>query len=175
MFLKEHGLSKPMVLRMTGNMWKQGMEIFDKAKKEHPELFDNSGGDKYDYAMSWYYPVLTGVIKGEEARRRILSRWSDFVIHNWGCKCVVEAPWWVTTAETCELSLALMRIDEWDRAKLLLEWLLKLQDCEGGFWTGIKLPEEQIWPEEKPTWASAAIIIAATAQFRDNKGTGCKL
>jgi succinyl-CoA synthetase beta subunit len=41
MFLKEHGLSKPMVLRMTGNMWKQGLEIFDKAKKEQPELFKN--------------------------------------------------------------------------------------------------------------------------------------
>jgi len=41
MFLKEHGLSKPMVLRMTGNMWKQGLEIFDKAKKENPELFKN--------------------------------------------------------------------------------------------------------------------------------------
>jgi succinyl-CoA synthetase beta subunit len=40
-FLKEHGLSKPMVLRMTGNMWKQGLEIFDKAKKENPELFKN--------------------------------------------------------------------------------------------------------------------------------------
>jgi succinyl-CoA synthetase beta subunit len=41
MFLKEHGLSKPMVLRMTGNMWKQGLEIFDNAKKENPELFRN--------------------------------------------------------------------------------------------------------------------------------------
>lgn len=41
MFLKEHGLSKPMVLRMTGNMWKQGLEIFEKAKKDNPELFKN--------------------------------------------------------------------------------------------------------------------------------------
>jgi succinyl-CoA synthetase beta subunit len=40
-FLKEHGLSKPMVLRMTGNMWKEGLEIFEQAKKENPELFKN--------------------------------------------------------------------------------------------------------------------------------------
>ena len=40
-FLKEHGLSKPMVLRMTGNMWKEGLEIFEQAKKEYPELFKN--------------------------------------------------------------------------------------------------------------------------------------
>ena len=41
MFLKEHGLSKPMVLRMTGNMWEQGVRIFEQAKKENPEIFKN--------------------------------------------------------------------------------------------------------------------------------------
>lgn len=39
-FLKEHGLSKPMVLRMTGNMWQEGMRIFVQAKNENPELFE---------------------------------------------------------------------------------------------------------------------------------------
>ena len=38
-FLKEHGLSKPMVMRMTGNMWQEGVRIFDEARKENPELF----------------------------------------------------------------------------------------------------------------------------------------
>jgi len=41
MFLKEHGLSKPMVLRMTGNMWQEGVKIFQREKKEHPEIFKN--------------------------------------------------------------------------------------------------------------------------------------
>ena len=41
MFLREHGLSKPMVLRMTGNMWEEGVRIFGQAKKEHPEIFKN--------------------------------------------------------------------------------------------------------------------------------------
>jgi succinyl-CoA synthetase beta subunit len=39
MFLKSHGLSKPMVMRMTGNMWQEGVRIFEEAKKEDPELF----------------------------------------------------------------------------------------------------------------------------------------
>jgi len=39
MFLKDHGLSKPMVLRMTGNMWEEGVRIFQEAKKENPEIF----------------------------------------------------------------------------------------------------------------------------------------
>lgn len=41
MFLKEHGLSKPMVLRMTGNMWEEGVRIFQEAKKDNPEIFKN--------------------------------------------------------------------------------------------------------------------------------------
>jgi len=41
MFLKEHGLSKPMVCRMTGNMWQEGVRLFDEAKKENPDLFKN--------------------------------------------------------------------------------------------------------------------------------------
>ncbi len=41
MFLKEHGLSKPMVMRMTGNMWQEGVRLFEEAKKEQPELFKN--------------------------------------------------------------------------------------------------------------------------------------
>lgn len=40
-FLKEHSLSKPMVMRMTGNMWQEGIRIFEEAKKESPELFKN--------------------------------------------------------------------------------------------------------------------------------------
>ena len=39
MFLRDHGLSKPMVMRMTGNMWQEGVRLFDEAKEESPELF----------------------------------------------------------------------------------------------------------------------------------------
>ncbi len=41
MFLKDHGLSKPMVMRMTGNNWEEGVRLFDEARKESPELFEN--------------------------------------------------------------------------------------------------------------------------------------
>lgn len=40
LFLKTHGLSKPMALRMTGNMWKEGLEILQAAKAENPKLFE---------------------------------------------------------------------------------------------------------------------------------------
>jgi len=38
MFLKDHGLSKPMVMRMTGNMWQEGVRLFEEAKAEDPSL-----------------------------------------------------------------------------------------------------------------------------------------
>ncbi|MDX9858702.1 MAG: acetate--CoA ligase family protein [candidate division Zixibacteria bacterium] len=41
MFLKDHGLSKPMVMRMTGNMWQEGVRIFEHAKAENPRLFEH--------------------------------------------------------------------------------------------------------------------------------------
>jgi len=41
MFLKDHGLSKPMVLRMTGNMWQEGVRIFEEEKKKNPQIFKN--------------------------------------------------------------------------------------------------------------------------------------
>ena len=40
MFLKDHGLSKPMVMRMTGNMWQEGVRLFEEARKEDPKLFE---------------------------------------------------------------------------------------------------------------------------------------
>jgi len=39
-FLQEHGLNKPMVVRMTGNMWQEGLQIFENAKKGSPKLFE---------------------------------------------------------------------------------------------------------------------------------------
>jgi len=38
-FLREHGLSKPMVVRMTGNKWEEGLKIFEQARQESPALF----------------------------------------------------------------------------------------------------------------------------------------
>ncbi len=38
-FLREHGLTKPMVVRMTGNKWEEGLQIFQQARTESPEIF----------------------------------------------------------------------------------------------------------------------------------------
>ncbi|MCX6640845.1 MAG: succinate--CoA ligase subunit beta [bacterium] len=40
MFLKDHGLSKPMVMRFTGNEWKEGVRIFKEEREANPRLFE---------------------------------------------------------------------------------------------------------------------------------------
>ena len=136
------------------------------AIRECPHLFDRFGEDRQRFATTWFYPVLTRVIEGEQARDHILKRWRDFVVEDWGCKCVSTAPW-VTVAETSELVIALCLIGELDRARLLMDWILRLRDPAGGFKTGVKLPEEIIWPEEKNTWTSAGVIMALRAQGQE--------
>jgi len=163
-----NGIRIAEVLGLEKPDWHAASKRLAKAIKEHPELFDRFGEDKQDCAMNWYYPVLAGVIGGKEAKEHIFKRWRDFIVDNWGCKCVASAPW-VTVAESCELILALSKISEEDKARLLLDWILQFQDPDGGFRTGIKLPEQIIWPEEKNTWTSAAVIMAVIAQAKRNE------
>ncbi|SYZ74003.1 Succinyl-CoA ligase (ADP-forming) subunit beta [Candidatus Zixiibacteriota bacterium] len=47
-YLKEHGIKKPMVICITGNMCPEGMQIFEEARREDPQLFqliEFYGGD----------------------------------------------------------------------------------------------------------------------------------
>jgi len=57
--------------------------------------------------MDWFYPILTGVVQASAAHQRILARWETFVEEGFGCRCVSDEPW-VTVAESCELTLALL-------------------------------------------------------------------
>jgi succinyl-CoA synthetase beta subunit len=52
MFLKEHGLSKPMVLRMTGNMWEEGVRIF-----RYIRYFRS----KWNFRTKWYFRLIRNI------------------------------------------------------------------------------------------------------------------
>lgn len=142
--------------------WEAANSKLFAAITERPDLFDRMGENKRRYAMNWFYPVLTGVLKGKEASQLIDREWSDFVIPEWGCKVALDED--VTAvAETSELIVALCLIGEHQRAKLLFDWALRLRDGKPGFARGVKLPEQQECPSERATWTSAALIIAIAA------------
>ena len=112
--------------------------------------------------MDWFYPILTGVIRGQEAKARLERRWQEFVEQDLGCRCVSDEPW-VTVAESCELCMALLATGDKERAAAIYNWLHQFKDNDGGYWTGYVFPDQAIWPEEKTTWTAGAILLAADA------------
>jgi len=157
------GIKLARVLGFDKPEWNRAVQKLAKVIREQPQLFDTADDNKRGYAMNWYYPVLSGVFNDGRAREQIQREWNQFIVEGSGCKCSLDQPW-VTVAETSELVLALSRIDEHQSARTLLEWILPLQDSDGGFWTGIRVPELIIYPpDEKTTWTSAAVIIATLA------------
>ena len=99
--------------------------------------------------MDWFYPVLGGVLGRGQAKARLAARWDTFVKEGMGCRCVSDEPW-VTVAESCELTMALLGAGDHARAARLFSWLHQWRDDDGAYWTGYQLVENIMWPEEEP-------------------------
>lgn len=156
----ECGLYLARELGETRNDWELARTKLSQALRADPSAFDRRGqGERF--AMDWYYPVLSHALSPDQARQRVLNRWSLFV-SDAGCRCVSDEPW-ITTAETAELVLALIAIGERDRAADLYETLIDLRDEAGAFWMGWQYEEQIYWPKERPSWTQAAVILAADA------------
>lgn len=119
-----------------------------------PTLFE----DKSRFAMDWYYPILGGAVTGAPAAARIAESWELFVAAGRGCRCVADRPW-VTAGETSELALALVAIGDIDRARALAGWVQHLRAEDGSYWTGATFPDGTVWPRERPTWGSGAVVL----------------
>ncbi|HEU65376.1 MAG TPA: prenyltransferase, partial [Chloroflexi bacterium] len=146
--------------------WEKASQKLAKAIKEQPERFDRLGEDKSGHAMTWYYPILVGLLEGNQARERISGGWQDFMIDRWGCKCFVDRQS-VCVAETFELILALTKLGDKDKAKMVLDWVLQFRDNDGVFYREVYWPRREIrraelepQAQEKNTWTSAAAILA---------------
>jgi hypothetical protein len=142
--------------------WLDARTRLGQAIRRKPERFDRTWESKQRYSMDWFYPVLTGIYSGAEARARLASRWDEFVKERLGCRCVVEEPWF-TVAESCELVMALLAAGDHARAVELYSWLQQWRADDGSYWTGYQLVEDLLWPDEKPTWTAGAILLAADA------------
>ena len=132
------------------------------ALRNRPDRFDRTWPSKAGYAMDWYYPVLCGLLSGDEARAHLLARRDDFIDDGLGCRCVTDEPW-TTVAETAELALALLALGERQRAQTLLSWCAPLRAQEGGYFMGWQSQEDIIWPMERPSWTAAAMVLAQDA------------
>jgi hypothetical protein len=115
---------------------------------------------KRRFSMDWYYPVLADALDGESARTRLLERWDEFVVSGLGARCVVDRPW-ITSGETAELVIALHVAGMETEAHLLLDWVQHLRAEDGAYWIGATFPDGTVWPQQKPTWGSGSVVLAA--------------
>lgn len=142
--------------------WEQPYQRLADTLKNKPWRFDRTWAPKTRFSMDWFYPILAGIYSPEEARLRLTQRWQDFVEPRYGCRCVEDEPW-VTIAESCELTLALIASEQKYRATKFFNLLRRWQDVDGGFWTGYSFRDEVVWPLEKTSWTAAAVLLALDA------------
>lgn len=117
--------------------------------------------DRGRFAMDWYYPILSGAVRGGRAAERLARRWDSFVVPGHGVRCVSDQPW-VTGAETSELVMALAALGEYERGIRLFAEIQRLRDPDdGAYWTGYQFAQDLLWPVERSTWTSAAVILTA--------------
>jgi GH15 family glucan-1,4-alpha-glucosidase len=133
-----------------------------------PEAF----APKVEFAMDWYYPVLSGALTGDAARARLTGSWDNFVMEGRGVRCVSTGEW-VTAAETAECVLALDALGMDEAALRLLSWVQSLRNEDGSYWTGMVYPEEATYPPlERSSYTAGAMILAADALSRTTPASG---
>ena len=118
---------------------------------------------KKRWAMDWYYPVMTGAVRGQAGLDRLRSGEEKFIIEGAGVRCVANQDW-VTSAETCEAVLAYLTLGETEMAHTLFEWAQCNRDADGAYFTGMVFPERINFPGgERSAYTAAAIVLAADA------------
>ena len=127
--------------------------------QDRPDAFE----PKARWAMDWYYPVLTGALDHETAKRRMGDGWDTFTMEGLGIRCVSDEPW-VTASETAECALAYAAMGDTATATDLLRWTRTHRNDDGSYWTGIVYPDEIVFPfDEVSSYTAAAVILAVDA------------
>ncbi len=129
------------------------------AVANHPGAF----APKNEFAMDWYYPVLSGALTGGAAERRLRDGWERHVMAGYGVRCVSTNDW-VTAAETAECVLALDALGLTSEALDLFELTNRHRRDDGAYWTGLAYPGSVTFPDHEVTsYTAAAVLLAADA------------
>jgi hypothetical protein len=145
------------VVREPRPEWELAATRLGLAIAHRPSAFE----PKHRWAMDWYYPVLSGAVRGDAAAGHLDDRWDEFVMNGLGCRCVNDGDW-ITAAETAELVLTLDAIGRTDEGRRLMTWVQYLRDADGSYWTGCVHPQEVHFPGgEHSSYTAAAMLLAA--------------
>ena len=157
----ECSIALSKILNKTENIekWKKAHLLLSNAIQDPDGKFDLIK-DRKRFSMDWYYPILSGCLKQQEKLHYINKIFKDFYLDGIGIKWVILVPW-VSVAETSEFILALMCAGYDDEAKRLLFDVLNISDEEGIPFMGWQYEQNIFWPEEKPSWTAAALMLSA--------------
>ncbi len=155
-------LALAAILGKSRPAWEAARDRLGQAIRHKRPLFNMA---KSRFSMDWFYPILAGALRGDDARRRIDKYWKKFVVEGQGVRCVFDEPW-VTIAETCELVLALAAMGNAELAGIVFGWISEKRFEDGTFWCGFTFPDMVIWPEDKITWTNAVVLMALDALFQ---------
>lgn len=150
------------LLGFSAPLWEMALNKLADAIKHKPYLFNMT---KSRFSMDWYYPILCGVITGDDAHKRLEKYWKKFVVEDRGVRCVSDKPW-VTVAETSELILTLAGLGNDELAGIVFNWICDRRYTDGSYWCGFTCPDLVIWPEDKITWTNAVALMAADAIYK---------
>tara|TARA_B100001175_G_scaffold51283_1_gene40530 strand:+ start:8853 stop:9902 length:1050 start_codon:yes stop_codon:yes gene_type:complete len=149
--------------------WKQSYKYLAYAIKNPENKFDLLK-DRKRFSMDWYYPIISGCLNDNENFFYVNQVFEKFYVKDIGVKCVVEEPW-VTVAETCEFIISLIIVGRRKDAERLLMDVLNISDQSGIPYMGWQYDENIFWPNERPSWTSSALIIAADSVFNFSKAS----
>ena len=141
------------------------------AALENPSGIFDLKKDRSRFSMDWYYPILGGINSKKRINSLTTKIKDSFWIQGIGIKCVSDEPW-VTVAETSECSIAYKKIGKDKIALELLHNAISIVDSKGIPYMGWQFHENIYWPDETPSWTSAACILAADANNRLTSGAG---
>jgi len=141
--------------------WEQAFNLLENSIQENLHVYNIS---KSRFSMYWFYPILSGALRGEKAQARIDKYWHKYMIEGQGTRCVSDQPW-VTIAETAELVIALNAMGNTQKARLVFSWIQDRVFGDKTFWCGYTYPDMVVWPEEKISWTNAVVLMAADTLY----------
>jgi len=153
----------------SNEKWTKAYESLAYAVRNPEGLFDKTA-DRSRFSMDSYYPIISGVLLDYEKEKYIKKIFKDFYVEGIGVKCVVEEPW-VTVAETSEFIVSLVISNKIEEAKKILIEVMNVSDANNIPYMGWQYDENIFWPEEKPSWTAAALILAADSIYDFSKGS----
>ena len=151
------------------NSWIRAYKSLAMAIKNPKGLFDVTM-DRSRFSMDWYYPIISGALSSEEKDFYIKKILKDFYVDGLGIKCVTEEPW-VTVAETSEFIITLVISNRLEEARKIFSEAMNITDENDVPYMGWQYEQNIFWPEEKPSWTSAALILAADSIYNFSSGS----